>query len=1054
MYTLFNKLNFTLAVTLLAFIWPASAKEAASNNDWENQQVVAINKLSPRASFFGFANQQEANAGVDKASNFLSLNGLWKFNWVKNPALSDKLNTNSSKFSDANYNDSNWDEIKVPANWELEGYGTPIYLNIPMPFEKKPPFIQKHDNPVGHYRKEFDLPKSWQGDDVYIHFGAVKSAFYIWVNGEKVGYSQGSKTPAEFLLTPYLQAGKNTIALQVFRWSDGSYLEDQDFWRLSGIQRDVYLFSAPKVRIEDYFAKANLTDDYQDGLLSLDIDLEATAKASNTKNDKGSVQIALRDNSGKVVWQQDRVFNLKDSNASLTFNTRLNDVKTWSAEVPTLYQLTMSLKNQAGQQTQWLQRKVGFRRVEIINSQLLVNGKAVLIKGVNRHEHDPDNGHVVSRASMLHDVKLFKQFNINAVRLAHYPNDPYFYDLCNEYGIYMIDEANIESHAFYYGLDRGESLGNNPDWHHAHIARIEAMVERDKNHPAIIAWSLGNEAGNGYNFFSAFDWVRDRDPARPIQYERAINQWNTEMYVPQYPKPEDLKAYALGDDDRPMIMSEYAHAMGNSVGNFKDFWDYIRQYPKLQGGYIWDWVDQGLRKTNDKGQEFFAYGGDFGVPGTPSDGNFLANGLVMPDRVPAPALYEVKKVHQPIQFKAVDLANGKIELYNEFFFKDLTDYSLQWQVISQGKVIKSGKISKLKLAAQERKEIKLSYGRKLKAKNELFLNLSIVTNKALPLLAKGHEVAKEQFQLPVKIVTSDDKRQYEALTVHDTERVTTVVGDDFVVRFNKYRGLLTGFNYQGVELLKDAPRINFWRAPNDNDFGGGYQDTLRVWKSASERQYLQSAVIEQFDNGDVGFSTKFTVPDVKGEAEVNYRVKPSGEVLVSYEFESALEPMVRIPRVGMNLELFGSVDTLDYFGRGPHENYQDRRYSAHIGHYQSTVAEQFHPYIRPQETGYKTQVRWAKLVNDDGIGVEIKGAPTFDFSALHYRIEDLDPGMYRKNRHSPELQPRDLVSVNIDFGQMGVGGVDSWQTNALEEYSLNDRKYSYQYTLRGVNTKK
>jgi beta-galactosidase len=369
-------------------------------------------------------------------------------------------------------------------------------------------------------------------------------------------------------------------------------------------------------------------------------------------------------------------------------------------------------------------------------------------------------------------------------------------------------------------------------------------------------------------------------------------------------------------------------------------------------------------------------------------------------------------------------------------------------------VIKSGKISKLKLAAQERKEIKLSYGRKLKAKNELFLNLSIVTNKALPLLAKGHEVAKEQFQLPVKIVTSDDKRQYEALTVHDTERVTTVVGDDFVVRFNKYRGLLTGFNYQGVELLKDAPRINFWRAPNDNDFGGGYQDTLRVWKSASERQYLQSAVIEQFDNGDVGFSTKFTVPDVKGEAEVNYRVKPSGEVLVSYEFESALEPMVRIPRVGMNLELFGSVDTLDYFGRGPHENYQDRRYSAHIGHYQSTVAEQFHPYIRPQETGYKTQVRWAKLVNDDGIGVEIKGAPTFDFSALHYRIEDLDPGMYRKNRHSPELQPRDLVSVNIDFGQMGVGGVDSWQTNALEEYSLNDRKYSYQYTLRGVNTKK
>ena len=1054
MYTLLSKLNFTLALTLLAVVWPISAKEAKRSNDWENQQVVAINKLAPRASFFGFVNQKEANAGAEKASNFLSLNGLWKFNWVKNPALSDKLNSGNVKFSDAQYNDSGWDEIKVPANWELEGYGTPIYLNIPMPFEKKPPFIQKHDNPVGHYRKTFELPNSWKNDDVYIHFGAVKSAFYIWVNGEKVGYSQGSKTPAEFLLTPYLQAGKNTIALQVFRWSDGSYLEDQDFWRLSGIQRDVYLFSAPKVRIEDFFAKANLTDDYQDGLLSLDIDVEATAKASATKKQKGSVQIALRDNSGKVVWQQDRDFNLNDNNASLTFNTKLNKVETWSAEVPTLYQLTMSLKNQAGQQTQWLQRKVGFRRVEIINSQLLVNGKAVLIKGVNRHEHDPDNGHIVSRASMLHDVKLFKEFNINAVRLAHYPNDPYFYELCNEYGIYMIDEANIESHAFYYGLDRGESLGNNPDWHHAHIARIEAMVERDKNHPAIIAWSLGNEAGNGYNFFSAFDWVRDRDPARPIQYERAINQWNTEMYVPQYPKPDDLKAYALGDDDRPMIMSEYAHAMGNSVGNFKDFWDHIRQYPKLQGGYIWDWVDQGLRKTNDKGQEFFAYGGDYGVPGTPSDGNFLANGLVMPDRVPAPALYEVKKVHQPIQFKAVDLAKGKIELYNEFFFKDLADYSLQWQVISQGKVIKSGKISKLKLAAQQRKEFKLSYGRKLKAKNELFLNLSIVTNKALPLLAKGHEVAKEQYQLPAKLISSVDKRQYKPLTVHDTERVATVVGDDFEIRFNKYRGFLTGFNFQGVELLKDAPRINFWRAPNDNDFGGAYQDKLRVWKSASERQYLKSATIEQHDNGNVGFNTQFTIPDVKGEATVNYLVKPSGEVTVSYEFESALEPMVRIPRVGMNFELFGSLDALDYFGRGPHENYQDRRYSAHVGQYKSTVSEQFHPYIRPQETGYKTQVRWAKLVNANGIGLEIKGAPTFDFSALHYRIDDLDPGMYRKNRHSTELQPRDLVSVNVDFGQMGVGGVDSWQTNALERYSLTDKKYSYQYTLRGVNTKK
>ncbi|MEI6893915.1 MAG: glycoside hydrolase family 2 TIM barrel-domain containing protein [Colwellia sp.] len=1053
MYKLLSKLKLSLGLALIVVAVPTTASEQAKVNDWENQNVVAINKLPPRASFFGFINQSEAKAGAKKASNYLSLNGLWKFNWVKNPTASEKLTSGAIKFSDTAFNDSQWAEIKVPANWELEGYGTPIYLNIPMPFEKNPPFIQKHHNPVGHYRKQFELPNDWQSEDVYAYFGAVKSAFYLWVNGKKVGYSQGSKTPAEFLLTPYLKQGNNTIALQVFRWSDGSYLEDQDFWRLSGIQRDVYLYAAPKVRIEDYFAKANLSDDYQDGVLDLDVDIEATAKASGNMTSKGTLNAQLHDDTGKLVWQQERVFDLTKSRSSLSFSTKLAKVKTWSAEVPNLYQLSLSLKNQAGQQTQLVRGKIGFKRVEISHSQLLVNGKPVLIKGVNRHEHDPDNGHVISRKSMLRDIQLFKEFNINAVRLAHYPNDPYFYQLCDQYGIYMIDEANIESHAFYYGLDRGESLGNNPDWSLAHMARIKAMVERDKNHAAVITWSLGNEAGNGYNFYKAFDWVRERDPARPIQYERAINQWNTEMYVPQYPKPDDLKEYALGDDDRPMIMSEYAHAMGNSVGNFKDYWDYIRQYPKLQGGYIWDWVDQGLRKTNEKGQEFFAYGGDYGVPGTPSDGNFLANGLVMPDRKPSPALYEVKKVHQPIHFKAVDLARGKIEIYNEFFFKNLSDYQLHWQLTSNGEVIKSGKLTKLKLAPQQRKVVKLGYGRRLKSQHELFLNISVVTNKDLPLLSKGHEVAKEQFKLPAKLISSISKNNFGPLTVHDTERVATVVGDDFEVRFNKVRGLLTGFTFQGVELLKDAPRINFWRAPTDNDFGGNWQDKLRVWKSASERQYLESATIKQLADGQVAFNTSFRVPDVKGKVTINYLVNASGEVKVDYQFESKLEPMIRAPRVGMKLELFGDLDSLDYLGRGPQENYQDRRYAAHVGRYQSSVSDQFHPYMRPQETGYKTEVRWARLLNNEGIGIEISGQPTFDFSALHYQIEDLDPGMYRKNRHSGELQPRDLVSVNIDFGQMGVGGVESWFTTALEKYSLTSKKYTYQYTLKGIRNK-
>ncbi|AWL13042.1 Beta-galactosidase [Saliniradius amylolyticus] len=1023
------------------------AGEGPDPAHWQDQNLISINKLEPRANFFPYANEADAKNAPEQASNYQSLNGRWQFKWLERPSMTAALQQGNTSFFAPEYDDSQWDSIPVPSNWEVEGYGVPIYLNIPMPFEKNPPLIQEHHNPVGLYRRGFHIEEGWQDKEVFLHFGAVKSAFYVWVNGQRVGYSQGSKTPAEFHVTPYLNTGSNQITLQVLRWSDGSYLEDQDFWRLSGITRDVYLYATPEQRIQDYFAKSGLSKDYQDGQLELSVTLEN----HSDNRVKGRLQASLTDTQGGALWKSSQAYAFEGSDHQLTFQAVLEDVRSWSAETPHLYQLEMRLLDEQGELQQLVRRDLGFRDVKVENEQLLVNGKPVLIKGVNRHEHDPDTGQVVSRESMLKDIQLFKQFNINAVRLAHYPNDPYFYELCDRYGIYVIDEANIESHAFYYGLDRGESLGNNPAWKKAHLARIEAMVERDKNHPSVIVWSLGNEGGNGYNFFHAYDWVDERDPTRPIQYERAINQWNTDMYVPQYPKPDDLKAFAESGDGRPMIMSEYAHAMGNSVGNFRDFWVYIREYPMLQGGYIWDWVDQGLRKTNDKGQSFFAYGGDYGPPGTPSDGNFLLNGLVNPDREPHPSLFEVKKVHQNIQFTAKDLKDGEIEVFNEYFFKDLSDYQLIWQVEADGKVMESGRIDELALGPQQRRTLDLGYDIEDDDHREWFLNLSVVTKRPLPLLEQGHEVAKEQFPLPVEYQPESELAKGGApLQLYDTERVATIVGEGFELRFSKLRGQLAGWRYQGQELLKQAPKLNFWRAPNDNDFGAGSQDVLRVWKLASERHTLTEATIVRHDNGDIGFKTRFDVPDVEGKVAIDYRVDRAGRVEVDYALNVGMENMPMIPRVGLNLELFDDFNQLSFYGRGPHENYQDRRYSAHVGVYHSSVAEQYHPYIRPQESGYKTQVRWAQLLNSEGVGLEIEGQPTFDFSALHYRIGDLDPGMVRKNHHSGELVPRDLVSVNIDFGQMGVGGVDSWQTPVLSRYALTDNQYRYHFTLQGV----
>jgi len=1038
----FERLNFARLISLFVglTILPISASEP--KNDWENPNVVAINKLPARASFFPFKSKNEAKQGMVHAQNYLTLNGLWQFKLVEHSKA------RIAEFANETFDDNEWSNIRVPSNWELNGFGIPIYVNQAYPFAKNPPFIQQHDNPVGHYRKTITLANDWLSQRVVIHFGAVKSAFYLWVNGHKVGYSQGSKTPAEFEISKYLQAGNNTIAMQVFRWSDGSYLEDQDFWRLSGVERDVYLYSTPNHYISDYSSVATLDDNYRNGLLTIDIDT-VRSKSSQQVN---SVQAIVTDNKGAVIFENKLLIQYKQDKGTTAFQGKITKPLKWSAEQPNIYQLSINLLTEDGELLQTINSHLGFRRVEMKAGQLLVNGKAILIKGVNRHEHDPDTGHVISRESMEQDIKLFKQFNINAVRTAHYPNDPYFYELCDRFGIYVVDEANIESHGMYYNLAKGKSLGNNPDWKLAHLARIEAMVERDKNHPSVIIWSLGNEAGNGYNFYQAYDWVRRNDSSRPIQYERAKFEWNTDMYVPQYPSPQDLVKYASDKHDRPMIMSEYAHAMGNSLGNFSDFWHEIRKYPSLQGGFIWEWVDQGLRKTNEQGDEFFAYGGDFGEPGIPSDGNFVINGLVLPDRSPEPSLYEVKKVHQDVHFSAINIKKGQIEVYNEFFFKNLNDYELQWKIETNGVILQEGVITELVIEPQQRQILKIPYQLSLQSEHELFLNLSLRSKKKLVLVDKHFEIAKEQFNLPVKLVNKAQLDSTSSLVLHETAITSEFHGDNFVIRFSRRDGFLTGFKYQGVELIKTPPRINFWRAPTDNDFGGNWQDKLRVWKYASERQHLKTFTIERQASGDFLVQTKFLLPDVQGEVNLDYLVKSEGEVVVQYAMHSAMEDMPKIPRVGINLELFGELNQLSFFGRGPHENYRDRNTSAHVGLYQSLIKDQYHPYVRPQESGYKTQVRWAKIVNARGIGLAIFGQPHFGMSALPYRISDLDPGMRRNGAHSGELKSRNLVSLNIDYGQMGVGGVDSWYTTALDKYSLMKKNYRYQFTLKGINS--
>ena len=1042
-------------VFLILNIFPAANREIHPNSrkaeeigvfDWENPEVVGRNKEPGHCTYLPYADTRAAVQNDPAQSAYTKcLNGIWKFNWVRKPA------ERPAHFYREDYDVSHWDDIKVPANWELEGYGIPIYTDTDYPFPANPPHIPHDNNPVGSYRRNFTVPETWEGRQVFLHFGGVKSAFYVWVNGKEVGYSQGSKTPAEFNISEHIRSGENVLAVEVYRFSDGAYLEDQDYWKISGIERDVFLFSTPNVMIRDFFVLGNLDELYLNGRIEVSVDVRNYLRDAPEKH---KIQMHLFDADHRPVFEEpiegEVEFN-ESGGAEIRLENFIENPKKWSAETPYLYTLVLSLLDETGKTIEVLSCKTGFRKVEIKGGQLLVNGIPVTIKGVNRHEHEPETGRVVSEEYMMKDIRLMKQFNINAVRTSHYPNVPRWYELCDQYGLYVIDEANIESHGMGYRPDR--TLGNNPAWQKAHLERTIRMVERDKNHPAIIIWSLGNEAGDGVNFEATYSWIKKRDPSRPVQYERAETRPHTDIVCPMYRQIHHLEDFLKkGLGNRPLILCEYAHAMGNSVGNLQDYWDYFDKHRELQGGFIWDWVDQGLLKKNEEGEEFWAYGGDFGPPGTLSDKNFCINGLVFPDRKLHPHIWEVKKVYQPIKVKALDLTIGKVEIQNAHDFAGFNIFETTWTIKADEEEIARGELPGMDIPPRHSQEVTLPLSKiEPEPGKEYFLKLSFTLREPAHLLPKGHEVAWEQFQLPLSQPVPDiDRKRFPKLSLQRKEKRIEIKGKNFTISFDESTGMLTSYVFENTELIQSGPVPNFWRAPTDNDFGWDLPKRLMIWKEAGAKRRVVKVTARKVGSREIRVDAVFMIPSGDSEYSTSYRIFGSGDIIVSNRFVPGSTDLPEMARFGMIMMLPVEFENIIWYGRGPHENYWDRKTGSPVGVYSGKVMDLYHPYIRPQENGNRTDVRWLALVNDKGIGLLAVGQPLLSISAHHFIDEDFDPGLEKRQRHTYHLKKRDLVTLKLDYKQMGVGGDTSWGDRARPhpEYRLPVQEYSYSFSLR------
>jgi beta-galactosidase len=1030
--------------------------------DWENPVLTGLNREEPHATMISFPDEISALASVKEESpNYLSLDGIWKFHFSKTPS------ERPFWFFKDDYDTRTWDNIKVPSNWQMLGYDDPpIYSNIPYPFKTDPPRIPHEINTVGSYKRTFKVPSEWRKKEVFLHFGAVSSFFYVWVNEQMVGFSKDSKTPAEFNITKYLKGGKNTLAVEVYRWSDGSYLEDQDFWRMSGIQRSVFLHARPATYISDFFARAGLDSTYVNGLLNLDIALSSGSGVLKNL----TIEASLFDGSDEIYRENIRVPDSQAKKPIVNLMKTLPAVKRWTAETPSLYSLILSLKDQGGNTLESVSTKIGFRKVEIKNSQLLVNGVPIYIKGTNMHEHHDVNGHVIDEATILKDIRVMKSFNINAVRTSHYPQQELWYQMCDKYGLYLIDEADIESHGMGYNKD--VTLADKPEWEAAHLDRMTRMVERDKNHPAVIIWSMGNEAGDGHSFLNGYKWIKNRDSSRPVQYERAEKSTNTperhtDIWCPMYSRIEYLEKYAQDDkNDRPLIMCEYAHAMGNSTGNLQDYWDVIEKYPRLQGGFIWDWVDQGLLKTTSAGEKYWAYGGDFGPEGIRSDGNFCLNGLVWPDRTPHPGLYEVKKVYQYIGFDAIDLKKGQVKIKNKYAFTNLSAFNFDWEIVSDGSVRQAGKLKLANLKPGNDTVVVLPINKIDPAPgSDYFLNIRASRPDEWNYVPEDHIYATGQFVMPFEtapVLASPDPLALLQTTTSGTK--LEVGGKDFRIIFNLEKGVMESLMAGGKEYLLKGPVPDFWRPPTDNDYGNRMDRRLAVWKKAGERIIVTGTDITQPGINKVVVTIRYDIKGLENEKIAGYStvytIYGSGDIIIKNNFSKANSKVPEIPRMGMQMQIPVEYSNLKWYGRGPHENYCDRWTSAEVGLYESMVADQYTPYIRPQENGYKTDTRWITLTDDSGSGLLISGIPLFCFAALNNIHDDFEsPGKlseYRKdaksaNTHTTNVKPRDLVNVNIDLGQMGVGGDDSWGAPVHEKYRLLSDKYEYSFRIRVVN---
>ena len=1024
--------NVSLCLAMLSM---SSGALAQSESRWQNVNINQQNREPRRANFFAFENLEKAQSfDKKKSANYLSMEGMWKFNFVKDH------NKRPANFFALKYDDSQWKDFPVPGLFELNGYGDATYKNIgyawATQFDPNPPYISELNNYTGSYRRTFELPKNWKGKDVYFHVGSATSNLTLWVNGKYVGYSEDSKVAAEFNISKYLKPGKNLIAMQVMRWCDGSYFEDQDFWRFTGIAREVYLYARPKLHAADIRLNAALENNYQDGVLNYKVSL---------KGGKTDVAITLCDKDGKQIAQATGAQGV----------IKVPKVNAWTAETPYLYKAYITLKNKQGA-AEVIPQKVGFRNVEIKNAQLLVNGQPVLVKGADRHEMDPDGGYVVSIERMIQDIKIMKQLNINAVRTSHYPCDPRWYDLCDEYGIYITAEANLESHGMGY---EEKSLAKFPEYIVPHIERNEGNVKPLINHPSVIVWSLGNECGYGVNFEKAYDWVKACDTTRPAQYERGGYDSKTDIHCPMYIGYEESESYCKSNGTKPYIQCEYAHAMGNSEGGFKEYWDLIRKYPKYQGGYIWDFVDQGLRdKSPITGKEIFTYGGDYGrYPG--SDYNFNCNGIIAPNRRLNPHAYEIQYVLQNVWIKDFDAENGSFNVYNENFFKNIDDLSLTATLFANGVKLTTVAIPDTKgIAPQATKLVKsealksaIEKAEAEHATEEITINFAFASDGSQPLVDKGQVMARQQIVLNGYEFDKVDApaNTGSKIEVEETNSYVKVSAERMSVTIGKKTGMIDYLDVDGEPMLKfrESMTPEFWRAPTDNDYGASLQKKMRVWKNPQMN-------LKSFDKSEskdsVVLTANFEMPEVKAELMLRYRINAAGEVAVTEKMTTDKEAKVAdLFRYGMQLQMPASFSKLEYYGRGPEENYIDRHSSAFIGKYEANVKDEYYPYVRPQESGNHTDIRYFSIFNPTtGKGITFEGYAPMECSAIPYLVEDLDAGVEKEHawgQHSGDLVEKGLVQLHIQQRQFGLGCIDSWGSSPMEKYRMHyqDRCFSF-----------